>query len=204
MKVYVLISLFIYIDFVVPWSVVAFVVSSTQQHGRTATVRRGSTTISSDEALIDNSPSIEIEKTSSTTGTTRQHHIVYPGSSFRKTRDGELSIVSFNMLAPFYHSLAIDDFQERENFVDEDRNVRVPMAIKAVKQTNADVLCLQEVEGGPDYESNLRKLLSEPVSDTIEGYDAMFWVPLLPNRQGEIVGLCVAWRSQKHRVSFPM
>jgi mRNA deadenylase 3'-5' endonuclease subunit Ccr4 len=125
---------------------------------------------------------------------------VAPDQSFRETTQGELSVVTFNMLAPFYNSLAIDDWQQREAFAKEDRATRVPLAVQMAKQANGDILCLQEVEGGPELEPILAKLLAEPYGDT-QGYDSFLWAPLMPKRIGDVVGLCVAWRSQRHRVS---
>lgn len=132
----------------------------------------------------------------STTDTTT--NIVFPNSSFRKTLDHEVSVASFNMLAPFYNSLALLDWEAREPFAEQDRTNRVPLAIQMAKQTNADVLCLQEVEG-LQHESRLKQLLMEPHKD-MDGYDSLLWAPLMPKREGDIVGLCVAWRSKKHTV----
>jgi hypothetical protein len=148
---------------------------------------------SSSETLLGSS-STAVETTTTTT------NIVAPNQSFRETTQGELSVVTFNMLAPFYNSLAIDDWQQREVFAKEDRATRVPLAVQMAKQANGDILCLQEVEGGPELEPILATLLAEPYGDT-QGYDSFLWAPLMPKRIGDVVGLCVAWRSQRHRVS---
>jgi mRNA deadenylase 3'-5' endonuclease subunit Ccr4 len=134
------------------------------------------------------------------TTTDLETKIVAPNQSFRDTQNGELSMVTFNMLAPFYNSLSFENLQQRETFAQQDRQTRVPLAINMAKQANADILCLQEVEG-LEHEPILKQLLAEPYSDSIEGYDSLLWTPLLPNRPGDIVGVCVAWRSKKHKVS---
>eukprot|EP00429_Kryptoperidinium_foliaceum_P034731 CAMPEP_0176174170 /NCGR_PEP_ID=MMETSP0120_2-20121206/89236_1 /TAXON_ID=160619 /ORGANISM="Kryptoperidinium foliaceum, Strain CCMP 1326" /LENGTH=662 /DNA_ID=CAMNT_0017512205 /DNA_START=120 /DNA_END=2108 /DNA_ORIENTATION=+ len=126
--------------------------------------------------------------------------VVLPGESFRATSLGELSVTSCNVLAPTYHALAIYDLEERQKFCTQDRDERFPLAIKMAKQSNADILLLQEVEGGPQFEPKLRKLLREPISETISGYDSCMWAPLLPNKSDHVVGLCVAWRSSRHRL----
>eukprot|EP00537_Pseudo-nitzschia_pungens_P001562 CAMPEP_0172361802 /NCGR_PEP_ID=MMETSP1060-20121228/5578_1 /TAXON_ID=37318 /ORGANISM="Pseudo-nitzschia pungens, Strain cf. cingulata" /LENGTH=177 /DNA_ID=CAMNT_0013084175 /DNA_START=435 /DNA_END=965 /DNA_ORIENTATION=+ len=80
--------------------------------------------------------------------------IVPPDYGFRNTIRGgtEISIASMNLLAPFYNSLQLNrkttsDY-ERWEFLDRDRRERVPVALNMAKRTNADVLCLQEIEGG--------------------------------------------------------
>lgn len=72
-----------------------------------------------------------------------------------------------------------------------------------------DVLCLQEVEGGSEHETALEIMLSSSEvingDDTYSnGYDSYVWSPLHPHRQGEVVGLCVAWRSDRHSVSHTL
>jgi hypothetical protein len=161
--------------------------------------RTGSWSSSSETLLGSSSSTTAAEKTTTTTTTTT--NIVTPNQSFRETKQGELSVVTFNMLAPFYNSLAIDDWQQREAFAKEDRATRVPLAVQMAKQANGDILCLQEVEGGPELEPILATLLAEPYGDT-RGYDSFLWAPLMPKRIGDVVGLCVAWRSQRHRVSI--
>lgn len=137
-----------------------------------------------------------IEDTSTCTAT----DIIAPGGAFRSTTTGELSVVSFNMLAPFYQSLSVQDPSERLAFAENDRRTRFPLAMQMVKQMNADILLLQEVEGGSLYEPNLEKLLKTRVSDELPGYDSYTWMPLLPNKPDHPVGLCVAWRSEKHQL----
>uniref|UniRef100_A0A7S4ACC9 Endonuclease/exonuclease/phosphatase domain-containing protein n=1 Tax=Pseudo-nitzschia australis TaxID=44445 RepID=A0A7S4ACC9_9STRA len=155
--------------------------------------------------------------------------IVPPNQGFRNTIGGgaELSIASMNLLAPFYNSLQLNakttsDY-ERWEFLDGDRRERVPVALNMAKRTNADVLCLQEIEGGKlgeietiegisrgeftlrddirDWlaESTIIKSSNGTKTTILEGYDAFVWSPLNPNnKRGDVVGLCIAWRSQKH------
>ena len=90
------------------------------------------------------------------------------------------------------------------------------------KRTNADVLCLQEIEGGKLGENgasegkeftlrdDIQEWLAEPIvvtnpdgstSTIVEGYDSFVWSPLNPNnKRGDVVGLCIAWRSKKHSI----
>lgn len=120
--------------------------------------------------------------------------IIKPGESFRTTQSGELSVCSFNLLAPSYHWIGHEEEEQKKT---HDREQRVPMAIDMAKQTNADVLLLQEVEGGESFEPRLKQLLRTPIG-SIEGYDQVQWAALHPNRNGDVVGLAVAWRSRKH------
>ena len=150
--------------------------------------------------------------------------IVPPNGAFRDTSDGEVSIASMNLLAPFYNSLGLDpkntsDY-ERWEFLHRDRTERVPEAIKMAKRSNADILCLQEIEGGRlaaaetttegedgdgdrvgggfTLRDEIREWLAEP-TEIGEGYDSFVWSALNPNnKRGDVVGLCVAWRSKKH------
>lgn len=126
--------------------------------------------------------------------------IIRPGAAFRDTDAGELSVVSLNILAPSYHWLGMEN-DEKDILVEDDRRNRVPMAIRMAKQTNADILCLQEVEGGSN-ENMLRAILQEPQNNRA-GYDSYLWTALHPNRKGDTVGLCVAWRSTKHNLISP-
>lgn len=125
--------------------------------------------------------------------------IIPPQGSFRDTVSGELSVTSLNILAPSYHWLGLDQ-DEKDTRINDDRENRVPMAIEMAKQSNADILCMQEVEGGPVNEAALEKFLLQPCGDH-DGYDTQLWSALHPNRKGDVVGLCVAWRSSKHNVS---
>ena len=120
--------------------------------------------------------------------------IIKPGQSFRTTQSGELSVCSFNLLAPSYHWIG---HEEEEQKKEHDREQRIPFAIDMAKRTNADVLLLQEVEGGELFEPRLKQLLGTPMG-TMDGYDQFQWAALHPNRNGDIVGLAVAWRSSKH------
>jgi endonuclease/exonuclease/phosphatase family metal-dependent hydrolase len=143
--------------------------------------------------------------------------IVPPNEGFRNTKASggtEVSIASMNLLAPFYNSLGLNqktttDY-ERWEFLNNDRTQRVPKAIQMAKRTNADVLCLQEIEGGKLGEAgasegqeftlrdDIREWLAESTT-TMEGYDSFVWSPLNPNnKRGDMVGLCIAWRSKKH------
>ena len=153
--------------------------------------------------------------------------IVPPNEGFRNTTASggtEVSFASMNLLAPFYNSLQLpqkttSDY-ERWEFLNNDRTQRVPKAIEMAKRTNADVLCLQEIEGGKLGEAgasegkeftlrdDVKEWLAEPTTITtsdgitstiVEGYDSFVWSPLNPNnKRGDVVGLCIAWRSKKH------
>ena len=150
------------------------------------------------QELQTKEPSICIGKDSMKTSTAQ---ILAPHEKFRTTQNGELSIVTFNMLAPFYNSLQFEKFKQQEEFARKDRQSRVPLSIEMAKGPNADILCLQEVEGGPEFEPKLKELLAQTCVDGREGYDSYLWTPLMPNRSTDVVGLCVAWRSSKYRVS---
>lgn len=77
--------------------------------------------------------------------------------SFPNTTFGSVSVASMNLLAPFYHVLSevkfADDIdpvkhqQQVNDFLERDRTDRVPKSVRMAKQTNADILCLQEIEG---------------------------------------------------------
>ncbi|KAG7363623.1 hypothetical protein IV203_026984 [Nitzschia inconspicua] len=180
--------------------------------------------------------------------------------SFPNATTGSVSVTSMNLLAPFYHALSaaklvdvnedevneddnskdestntkidfIDGEQQYDKFLAQDRIERVPMSIRMAKQTNADILCLQEIEGtsttaplttteitspgsgsiNKGLEARLESLLArnelyhhvsrEGVEKElfVKGYDSYVWTPLMPNnKRGDIVGLCVAWRSHRH------
>lgn len=127
--------------------------------------------------------------------------IIPPGETFRETKPGEVSVASCNVLAPFYNSLALEEEEFREPFADADREDRFPLAMEMAKQSNPDILLLQEVEGGPIHEARLKELLQQPFftrTHIAPGYDSYLWVPLLPEHDFDIVGLCIAWRSSKH------
>ena len=139
--------------------------------------------------------------------------IVNPGESFRETlsscqNEEEFSIVSYNMLAPYYAGLAYQgNWHEQQQFLEEDRRDRIPQAVKLIKSTNADIICLQEVEGRlPEYEHRLRELLNNSSGDGDDQHNQqtsyeMVWYPLLPQRTGDIVGLCVVWKSNKFQLT---
>lgn len=123
--------------------------------------------------------------------------MIPPGERFRNTITGELSVVSHNVLAPSYHCLGYGDDMDAK--IEIDRQTRFPMSMELAKRANADILCLQEVEGG-SQEPALKKYL-EKACGRIPGYDSYILTPLNPNRKGDCVGLCVAWRSSRHNVS---
>jgi len=146
---------------------------------------------------------VEAPEPITTTASSRRNDvekIVLPGAAFRDTKLGELSVASCNLLAPFYHSLSHPNASARLEFAQEDRLTRFPLALEMAKKTNADILLLQEMEGGPLFEPTLVSLLKEPPSNDIAGYDAYLWTPLLPNKPDHPIGLCVAWRSHKHEM----
>lgn len=159
----------------------------------TRRIRQG-TTLSVTNALIGTE---EIVSQQEETGTT----VVLPQDAFRDTQRGEVSTVSCNLLAPFYNSLAIGDFEKREPFAENDRVSRIPLAFDMAKRCNGDILLLQEVEGGSKHEPHLQELLAQPASNGCEGYDSFLWAPLLPNRPDHIVGVCIAWRSKRHKMT---
>lgn len=131
--------------------------------------------------------------------TVQSTEIILPHGSFRDTEPGELSVTSLNILAPSYHWLGLGQ-EEKDSRIVDDRQNRVPHAIDMAKRTNADILCMQEVEGGPINEAALEEFLLKPCGD-LPGYDSHLWSALHPNRKGDVVGLCVAWRSATHNVS---
>jgi endonuclease/exonuclease/phosphatase family metal-dependent hydrolase len=119
---------------------------------------------------------------------------ISPHESFRNTISGELTVVSLNCLAPSLFGLDpnIDE--------DQDRMTRYPKAVELATRLNADVLCLQEVEGGTNnnlqHHTQLEHLLQQD-SNNNNNYE-FHWVPLHPKRKEmEIVGLCVAWKPHK-------
>jgi endonuclease/exonuclease/phosphatase family metal-dependent hydrolase len=129
-----------------------------------------------------------------------QIEIVPAGGSFRDTHAGQVSLVSYNALAPSYHSLRLP-LDERVTATAVDRQNRLPMSLRIAKQSNADILCLQEVEGGPENLETLRQLLAKEESEhDSAGYDGIIWTPLNPKRLDDVVGLAVAWRTSKHRL----
>ena len=133
--------------------------------------------------------------------------IVSPTSSFPDTTTGQVSVVSMNVLAPTYHALD-QPIDQRMEWSDRDRQSRYPHAIAMAKRKNADILCLQEVEGGQtSLKELLGSLLLQPELDvvggrSVRGYDGYVWSPLLPNSSNsqDPVGLCVAWRSDRYRL----
>lgn len=155
--------------------------------------------------------SVELDLTQRTTTTTtttttleESIELVRPNGSFRDTVAGEVSVASLNLLAPFYHWIGCDDAAER---AEQDRRDRTPLSIRLATQTNADILCLQEVEGGETrleslLEQELRKDCVNNKNVVVPGYDRHVWTPLYPDRRNDVVGLCVAWRSDKHMVRF--
>ena len=128
--------------------------------------------------------------------TTAAASIILPNQTFRDTQPGELSVVSLNILAPSYHWIGHgDDEDERDRIANKDRHQRVPKSIQQAARTNADILCLQEVEGGPKYEPLLREWLDSGSSST--KYEFV-WSALHPNRRGDVVGNCIAWKPKKY------
>jgi hypothetical protein len=144
---------------------------------------------------------------------------------------GEVSVTSMNLLAPFYNSLSMkfnieeedyndDEVIQRQNslqqdFLKQDRSMRMPQVIRMAKQTNADIFCLQESEGTYNNQHHddditikhnhglslqVEELLAqnkvyrvnssddETTTIVIEGYDSYVWCPLMPNnKRGDIV-----------------
>jgi mRNA deadenylase 3'-5' endonuclease subunit Ccr4 len=215
----------------------AFVIVDTTPHypqRRTTVITRTMTATSYDVDNVDDIATVASGTTTTNTATSAsttksqsQSHLVIvpPNRGFRDTSDGEVSIASMNLLAPFYNSLGLDpkntsDY-ERWEFLHRDRTERVPEAIKMAKRSNADILCLQEIEGGRlaaaetttegdsdgdgdgvgggfTLRDEIREWLAQP-TEIGEGYDSFVWSALNPNnKRGDVVGLCVAWRSKKH------
>jgi endonuclease/exonuclease/phosphatase family metal-dependent hydrolase len=147
--------------------------------------------------------------------------VILPGSAFGASGPGEVSVVSMNVLAPSYHYLSLVDPQERMAAIQHDRQTRVPLAFQMAKQTNADVLCLQEVEQysytykhKDKYKDKDKYKYNNTHDETLESllapeYNAHFWSPLQPPKSTTdetsdcVVGLCVAWKSSKHRLVRP-
>jgi endonuclease/exonuclease/phosphatase family metal-dependent hydrolase len=217
-------------------------------HGPTfQSTRIWSTTVST---LADNIAVSNTIPTYLTAKSSASVAIVPPHGSFRNTlASSEVSVVSYNALAPSYHILGRvskshdsssssrrlvlldeeEEAQQRNALAQQDRKARVPLSINSAKLKNADILCLQEVEGGPIHEPILAELLATDVvvdnqgkalnddddddptaatttttTATIEGYDSYVWSPLHPKRQHiDVVGLCVAWRSTRYRLVLP-
>ncbi|CAJ1965771.1 unnamed protein product [Cylindrotheca closterium] len=158
--------------------------------------------LASPVTTTEETESSDITTTTTTDATTK---INYPDKHFRPTNHGEVSFVTMNVLAPTYNSLAIDNWDERMEFLKKDRVERLPLAIQMAKQHNGDILCMQEVEGGTDeLEAQLKELLSSPVTapdgSQLPGYDKFLWSSLLPNRAENVVGNCIAWRSDRHKM----
>lgn len=147
--------------------------------------------------------------------TTAKVTIVPAGESLPVTDAdrAELSVASMNTLAPSYHYMAArskrKDTEEDENddedeslrqaLEDQDRSNRVPMALDVAKRVNADILLLQEVEGR-EHEPFLARCLESSCSNGLPGYDQHVWSALYPNRQDDVVGNAVAWRSDRFRL----
>ncbi|KAL7562680.1 hypothetical protein ACA910_006368 [Epithemia clementina (nom. ined.)] len=134
--------------------------------------------------------------------------IIPSHGSFPDTDTGAISIVSMNVLAPSYHALERPE-EKRQEWATVDRQTRYPNAIVAAKRKNANVLCLQEVEGvAHGINEELRAILQREEDNEggalVRGYDEHVWSPLLPNssndKNQDFVGLCVAWRSDRHRL----
>mmetsp|Transcript_8138 Transcript_8138/g.11725 ORF Transcript_8138/g.11725 Transcript_8138/m.11725 type:complete len:636 (+) Transcript_8138:96-2003(+) len=129
--------------------------------------------------------------------------VLPPNGSFRSTISGELSVASMNILAPTLHSLSEPE-ATREQHAAIDRKERVPSSIRMAKQSGADILCLQEVEGVEHLPFLEELLLCDETREDgsiSRGYDSFSWSPLHPHRAGEVVGLCVAWRSDRHTLA---
>ena len=188
-------------------------------------------------AVVVNPVSQEGTTTTTTTATASADSIkvIPPGGSFRDTVVGQqVSVVSMNLLASYYHFLGTRNnnhqdendndestrIQQQQEQEQQDRIRRTPLSIDLAKQTNADILLLQEVEGGEGghyYEDLLRTCLAKPFTITQnkdgsmtrgqqqqqQGYDAFIWSALYPHRTKNTtdpVGLAVAWRSTRHRL----
>lgn len=104
--------------------------------------------------------------------------IINPRDSFRETKPDELSVVSFNVLAPSYHCIGNSD----DGTIQVDRTVRLPQSYAWAQTLNADVLLLQEVEEGTLH---------------LPGYD-YYWSLLRPHQEEDRVGLAVAWKTSKY------
>ena len=142
------------------------------------------------------------ETTTTRTTTECRVQTVQPGDCFRDTVVGqEVSIVSLNLLAPSYHFLGQSDNNNDDAALEaSDRAQRIPQSIESAKQSNADILLLQEVEGEA-HEDLLRECLQRRLpNDNQPGYDAYCWSALHPDRPADSVGLAVAWRSSRYQL----
>ena len=155
-----------------------------------------------------------INKKQNTLIDTSTPQIIPPNGRFPSTTgmNGAFSIVSYNALAPSYHALRLRHatVEERTLAIQEDRMARVRTGLERVKAIQADILCLQEVEGGAECLPVLRDILAAPVQEvvvddqdgsttiTLPGYDQLLWTPMHPKRlDQDVVGLAIAWRSDK-------
>eukprot|EP00980_Cylindrotheca_fusiformis_P015185 scaffold4204_cov140-Cylindrotheca_fusiformis.AAC.4 len=166
-----------------------------------ASFQQGPKTTNDDRSSVSSLPTFSVEADTASHSTDN----ITPNEFFRYTEPGEVSVVSMNILAPSYNSLSIDSWDERTEFLKRDREERVPLAIQMAKQHNADILCLQEVEGGTnDLEAALKRSLEEPLqieNELLSGYDMFLWTSLLPKREDNVVGNCIAWRSSRHSLA---
>ena len=161
-----------------------------------------SSSTSTTEKLSVDDEDFSVSSTPTTSTTTSQddkyeRNWLLPNESFRDTKatvdersiassSSELSVVTLNVLAPSLYGL--DPNIDESN----DRQTRYVDSIMKGIQTNADILCFQEVEGGvaTQHEILLKSILNK------HNYDYI-WKPLHPKRADiECVGLCIAWKRE--------
>jgi len=112
--------------------------------------------------------------------------VLPPDASFPTSEPHQVSVVSYNLLAPYYNTLS-EPLETRPTVYQKDFE-RYEVSIQKALSTKADILCLQEVE---DTEI-LKNLL------TNAGYK-YFWSPLV-NRPEDPVGLALCFPSAWHNV----
>jgi endonuclease/exonuclease/phosphatase family metal-dependent hydrolase len=108
-----------------------------------------------------------------------------------------VSVVSMNILAPYYQHLGLvrgNDTATAHEAIQNDRLSRIPLAVKRAAISRPDILLLQEVEGGD--QPNL--LVEKSLLDL--GYTGYKWSSLYPDQDEpseDCVGLAVAFDSNR-------
>jgi endonuclease/exonuclease/phosphatase family metal-dependent hydrolase len=118
-----------------------------------------------------------------------------------------VSVVSMNILAPYYQHLGLvrgNETAAAHEALRTDRLSRIPLAVKRAAKSRPDIILLQEVEGGD--EPNL--LVEKSLLDL--GYTGYIWSSLYPNQEGfvgDCVGLALAFDAKRFQhtrhVAFP-
>lgn len=123
--------------------------------------------------------------------------IVGADGQFSRDDDSLVSVVSMNILAPFYQHLGLvrrNQTELAQEMIRNDRLLRVPCALKQATNSRPDIILLQEVEGG-----NQPDLLAEATLKEL-GYNGYVWSSLYPDKaveRNDCVGLAVAFDSNR-------